>query len=119
VGPRDFSAGTTVDQARLEAAIKSEQDVEKANKQLYFITYLRSDILFTYEMTRSSGHLQSFRQLHDQVVQAVEKLDKWSGQDSSWGGGLGGSTAMPNAYQSIRDWISSRQGDQKSVYSCL
>ena len=50
---------------------------------------------------------------HDDVVRAIEKLDKWANVD------LGGSSGMPTAYVSIKDWIARRQQDPDSVYSCL
>jgi hypothetical protein len=102
-----------VDQAALEAAIKLVTDVENANRNLRFITYLRSDILVTSEFSSESLHLESFRRTHDEVIRAIDKLDKWANS------GAGGSAAMPPAYVSIKDWIGRQQRDPRSVYSCL
>jgi hypothetical protein len=114
VGPLDVTRmGLQVGQEAIQYAIKSVQDVEDAGRRLKLITYLRSDILFTREMTSESKHLENFRMLHDDVVRAIEKLDKWANVD------LGGSSGMPTAYVSIKDWIARRQQDPDSVYSCL
>jgi hypothetical protein len=113
VGPCDITAGSSVDQAALEAAIKSIPDVEPANQRLGFITYMRSDILFAYEMTSPSVHLENFRRLHDEMNAAIVKLDQWANSP------MGGSSAMPTAYVSIKDWIGTLQRDPNSVYSCL
>jgi hypothetical protein len=113
VGPCDITAGSAVDQAELQAAITSVDDVEQANRRLRFITHIRSDILFTHEMISESLHLESFRTLHDEVGRAVAKLDLWANNP------MGGSSAMPRAYIAIKDWIGRRQRDAKSVYSCM
>jgi hypothetical protein len=113
VGPCDITAGSSVDQAALEAAVKSVPDVEPANQRLGFITYMRSDILFTYEMTSPQLHLENFRRMHDEVNATIVKLGQWA--DSP----MGGSSAMPPAYVSIKDWIGALQRDPHSVYSCL
>jgi hypothetical protein len=113
VGPCDLVAGRSVDQAALQSAIKAVPDVEPANQRLKFITHMRSDILFAYEMTSPSLHLENFTRFHDEVDRAVTKLDLWANS------ALGGSSAMPPAYVSIKDWIGARQRDPNSVYSCL
>jgi hypothetical protein len=113
VGPCDLSAGSGVDQAALEAAVKSVQDVEPANQGLNFITFMRTEILFDNEMTSESLHLENFRRFHDDVGRAVDKLGKWANNP------MGGSSAMPPAYVSIKDWIGARQRDPQSVYSCM
>lgn len=113
VGPCDIGAGMSVDQAALQAAIKSIPDVEPANQRLGFITYMRSDILFDYQMTSPQFHLENFRRMHDEVNAAIVKLDQWANSP------MGGSSAMPTAYVSIKDWIGMRQRDPNSVYSCL
>ncbi len=113
VGPCDITAGRSVDQAELEAAIKTISDVEPANQRLKFITHMRSDILFTYELTSPDVHLENFRRFHDEVNAAVTKLDQWANS------ALGGSLMMQPAYVSIKNWIRARQRDPNSVYSCL
>jgi hypothetical protein len=113
VGPCDITAGPAVDQAELEAAMTSVDDVETANRRLRFMTYLRSDILFTQEMIGESLQLESLRMLHDEVSQAVCKLAIWANNP------MGGSSAMPPAYIAIKDWIGRRQRDPNSVYSCM
>jgi hypothetical protein len=113
VGPCDITAGPAVDQAELEAAITSVDDVEAANLRLRFMTHLRSDILFTQEMVGESVQLESLRMLHDEVSRAVGKLAIWANNP------MGGSSAMPPAYVAIKDWIARRQRDLNSVYSCM
>jgi hypothetical protein len=113
VGPCDITAGSAVDQAELQAAISSVQDVEAANRRLRLITHLRSDILFTHEMIGESLHLESLRMLHDEVGLTVDKLGLWANNP------MGGSSAMPRAYIAIKDWIARRQRDPSSVYSCM
>jgi hypothetical protein len=99
--------------AAIGAAITSVDDVEKANSRLRFITHLRSDIVFAHEMIGDSLHLESFRMVHDEVTQALGKLDLWAHNP------MGGSSAMPRAYIAIKDWIGRRQRDPNSVYSCM
>jgi hypothetical protein len=113
VGPCNLADGTPVDQILLEKSIKSVSDVEKANTGLFFITFMRSDILFDAELTSESLHLENFRRFHDQVVSAIDKLDKWANNP------MGGSSAMPPAYISIKDWIGTQQRNPNSIYSCL
>jgi len=111
VGPCDLTQGTPVDQAALERSIRSVSDVEIANKSLQFITYMRSQVVVSFEMT--SLPLESLRMQTDNAGLAIEKLDKWANAP------LGGSSAMPPAYRAIKDWIKKRQGDPKSLYSCF
>jgi hypothetical protein len=113
VGPCDIGAGRPVDQAQLQAAIRSVADVEPANRNLGFITHARSDIVFAYEMTSPSVHLENLRLLHDDVIRALDKLEKWANNP------MGGSSAMPPAYRSIKEWIRRRQSDPNSLYSCM
>jgi hypothetical protein len=113
VGPCDITAGSAVDQAQLEGAIHAIADVEPANQRLQFITYMRSDILVSYEFAEPKLLLENFRSLHDEVVRALDNLDKWANSE------MGGSSAMPPAYVALKDWIGSRQRDPSSVYSCL
>jgi hypothetical protein len=103
--------GTPVDQATLQKSIQSESDVEIANKSLQFITYMRSDIVVSFEMT--SLPLENLRATTDDAGLAVDNLDKWANAPS------GGSSAMPKAYRAIKDWIMRRQNDPKSLYSCF
>jgi hypothetical protein len=111
VGPCDLTQGTPVDQATLQRSIRTVGDVEAANKALQFITYMRSDIVVSFEMT--SLPLENLRSTTDDAGLAVEKLDKWANSQ------LGGSSAMPPAYRAIKDWIMKRQNDPKSLYSCF
>ena len=76
-------------------------------RSLGIITYLRSNIVVSEEMT--SLPLENLRALHDEVIKAIDKLDKWANSPT------GGSSAMPSAYVSIKDWIGTRQRDPKSV----
>ncbi len=111
VGPCDISMGFPVAQQKIENSIRSVADVDSVGQSLGIITYLKSDIVVSEEMT--SLPLENLRMLHDDVQVAIDKLRKWS--DSP----MGGSSAMPRAYVSIKDWIGGRQRDSKSVYSCL
>ena len=113
VGPCDISAGPAIDQAELQAAIRSLADVEREAPRLGLITHVRSHIVFINEMTSESVHLENLRRLHDDVVLAVDNLEKWSDAP------MGGSSAMPPAYRSIKAWIRDRQGDARSLYHCL
>jgi hypothetical protein len=112
VGPCDITAGSAVDQTELEAAIHAIADVEPANERLQFITYMRSNIVSTYDFAATSLQLENFRTFHDEVIRAVDNLDKWANNP------MGGSSAMPPAYVAIKDWIGTRQRDATSVYSC-
>ncbi len=113
VGPCDITAGSAVDQTELERAIRSVPDVEPANRRLFFITHLRPQILWLTELTSDQFHLENLGRFHDQVQMAVSKLDLWANNP------MGGSSAMPPAYVSIKDWIGQRQRDPNSLYSCL
>jgi len=95
---------------RLWKNVHGVADVDKAGQSLGIITYVKSDIVVSYEMT--SLPLENLRVTHDQVQKAIEKLGKWANI------GIGGSSAMPKAYVSIKDWIGARQRDPKSLYSC-
>jgi hypothetical protein len=112
VGACDLAAGMPVDQKELQDAIHAVADVEPANERLGFITHIRSQILFDYELTDQTRLLESFRTFHDDVIAAIDKLGKWADNP------MGGSSAMPPAYVSIKDWIGARQRDPNSVYSC-
>jgi hypothetical protein len=111
VGPCDLTQGTPVDQTALQRSIRSVSDVDIANKSLQFIKHMRSDIVVSFEMT--SQQLENLRMNTDDAGLAIEKLDKWANAP------LGGSSAMPQAYRSIKDWIMKRQNDPKSLYSCF
>lgn len=110
VGPCDISI-TPVDQDRIEKSIQSVPDVDKVGGSLLFITFLKSEIVVNEEMTGMP--LENLRTLHDDVTKAIDKLDKWANSP------MGGSSAMPPAYVSIKDWIGQRQRDPNSVYSCM
>lgn len=112
VGPCNLADGTPVDQERLEKAIHAVSDVEKANDLLGFFTFMRSEILFGYEFTAESLQMQNFQHFHDQVTSAIDKLDKWANSPT------GGSSAMPDAYVSLKDWIGQQQRNPNSVYNC-
>ncbi len=111
VGPCDISMGYPVAQEKIEKGVRSVADVDTVGQSLGIITYLKSDIVVSEEMT--SLPLENLRMLHDDVQRAIDKLRNWA--DSP----MGGSSAMPTAYVSIKDWIGGRQRDPKSVYSCL
>jgi hypothetical protein len=111
VGGCDPTLGIPVNQAAFERSIRSVSDVETANKSLEFITYIRPDIVVSYEMT--SQQLESLRMVTDEAGRAIEKLNFWANNP------MGGSSAMPPAYRAVKDWIMMRQKDPKSLYSCF
>jgi hypothetical protein len=111
VGGCDPTQGTPVNQAAFERSIRSVGDVETANKSLEFITYMKPDIVVSYEMT--SQQLENLRMVTDEAGRAIDKLDFWANNP------MGGSSAMPPAYRAVKDWIMMRQKDPKSVYSCF
>ena len=90
--------------------------MESADKSLSFITHMRSQILFSNEMTADNVLLDGFRQFHDQVFAAIDKLGTWADSPVpidrvSYG--------MPPAYVALMGWIAARQKDPRSVYSCM
>jgi outer membrane protein OmpA-like peptidoglycan-associated protein len=112
VGSCDISVGGfPVKQDDIEKRIRSIPDVDTEGVKLGIIVHLKADIVVSEEMT--SMPLENLRMLHDDVQAAVSNLDKWANNP------MGGSSAMPVAYVSIKDWIGRRQRDPKSVYSCL
>jgi hypothetical protein len=111
VGACDITLGRAVKQEHIEKGIKSISDVDTVGDSIGIITYLRSEIVVAEELT--SLPLENLRALHDNVQMAVDKLDKWANNP------MGGSSAMPKAYVSIKDWIGRRQRDPKSLYSCM
>lgn len=111
VGACDITQGTPVNQTEFERSIRSVSDVEKANQSLQFITHMRSAIVVAFEMT--SLPLENLRRKTDDASQTILKLDQWANSP------LGGSSAMPPAYRSIKSWIIQRQKDPKSLYSCF
>lgn len=113
VGPCDITAGSAVDQAELQAAVRSVADVEAASQRLRFLLHLRSRIVWTFELTSEQFHLDSFRRFHDEVQLAIRNLDLWANAP------MGGSSAMPPAYVSIKDWIGRQQRNPSSLYSCM
>ena len=110
VGPCDIAQGTPVSQTDLYQNIKSIPDVDAKGDDIGIITHLKSDFVVSEEMT--SMQLDNLRRTHDMVVMAIDKLGKWADNP------MGGSSAMPKEYVSIKDWIGQRQDDPKSVYSC-
>ena len=111
VGPCDASIGMRPSQQKIEDNIKTIQDVNAKGNSIGIFRYLRSEIVFEYELT--SSPLGNFRRTHDDIQRAINKLRIWSTAS------LGGASAMPSAYVSIKDWIGLRQNDSKSIYSCL
>jgi hypothetical protein len=111
IGPCDLTKGNPVNQTKLERSIRSVSDVDVANQSLKFITYMRSAIVVSFEMT--SSPLKNFGKRVDNASDAIEKLYQWSNAP------LGGSSAMPRAYRAIKSWIIQRQNDPKSLYSCF
>lgn len=113
IGSCDLTQCTSVEQTALERSIQSVSDVEIANKVLRFITYMRSSIVFDFEMTAPNLQLENLRIVTDEVGRAIDNLDKLADP------GLGGGSAMLPAYRAIKDWIKARQNDPKSLYSCF
>jgi hypothetical protein len=110
VGPCDLMMGTPVKQQDIQTTIRSIADVDTKGPALGIITFIKADIVVSEEMT--SLPLENLRMMHDDVQAAIDKLDKWANNP------MGGSSAMPTAYVSIKDWIGKRQRDPRSVYSC-
>jgi hypothetical protein len=111
VGPCDVGTGLSQkDQTGLWNEIHGVPDVEAAAERYSLFTHLKADILVNEEMT--SFPMENLRSTHDGVVLALDKLEKWADNP------MGGSSAMPRAYVSIKDWIGARQVDSNSVYSC-
>jgi hypothetical protein len=113
VGACDIASGWLGPEGaeRLWKNIRKVRDVDAAGPSLGIITYLKSDIVVSFEMTALP--LDNLRLTHDEVQRAIEKLGKWADLES------GGSSGMPTEYVSIKDWIGERQRDAKSVYSCM
>ena len=116
IGTCELTHGYPIPQTEIEAAIKSVADVEPADKHLSFITHMRSQILFSNEMTADNVHLDNFRQFHDQVFATIDKLGTWADSPIpidrvSYG--------MPRAYVALMAWIAARQEDPRSVYNCM
>jgi hypothetical protein len=110
VGACDITWGTPVSQDDLFNNIKSIPDVDGKGDTIGIFTHLKSDFVVNEEMTALP--LENLRSTHDMVVMAIDKLDKWANNP------MGGSSAMPKEYVSMKDWIGQRQSDAKSVYSC-
>jgi hypothetical protein len=110
IWPCDISMGFPIEEQKIENAIRSVADLDTAGQSLGLFTYLKSDIVVSAEMT--SLPLENLRMLHDDVIQAIDKLDKWANSP------LGGSSSMPRAYVAMHDWIAARMSDPNSVYSC-
>ena len=110
VGPCDLTMGSPVSQVQIQNGIKSISDVDSVGPSLGIISYLRSEIVVAEELTTLP--LENLRSLHDNVQMAIDKLRIWADNP------MGGSSAMPTAYVSIKDWIGRRQRDPRSLYSC-
>jgi hypothetical protein len=111
VGPCDLTQGTPVDQGALQRSIRTVSDIEAANRSLRFITYMKSAIVVSFEMT--SQQLENLHMDTDDAGRAIEKLEEWSNAP------MGGSSAMPQAYRALKEWLRTRQTDPKSLYSCF
>lgn len=112
VGACDIGVGRRPKQDEIEKRIRTVADVDAFGESLGIMTYVKADIVVSEE--RTSLALENLRVLHDDVNRAIDKLRIWSE-----GTPFGGASAMPLAYRAIKDWISQRQGDPKSPYSCM
>lgn len=110
VGPCDLTWGTPVSQDDIFQNIKTIADVDANGADIGIITHLQSDLVVAVEMTALP--LENLRTTHDMVVMAIDKFEKWADNQ------MGGSSGMPKAYVSIKDWIGRQQRNPKSVYSC-
>ena len=110
VGPCDITQGMPIKQATIESAFRTVDDVERKGQSVGIFTYVKSDIVVAVELTMDP--LQSFRSLYDNVILATHKLHLWANNP------MGGSSAMPKAYVSIKDWIGRKQRDKSSLNSC-
>lgn len=112
VGPCELR-GPRPSQAEIQAAISSVADVEAKGAHVGstgIFTHLKSAIVFWGELAVQP--LDALRAIHDDVNMAIINLDLWANAP------MGGSSAMPTAYVSIKDWIGQRQRDPKSLYNC-
>lgn len=111
VGPCDVGTGLSLnEQTALWQEIQGVPDVDAAAERHSLFKHMKADILVNEELTASA--LDSLRSSHDGVIRALEQLDKWANNPA------GGSSAMPRAYVSIKDWIGAKQSDSNSLYSC-
>jgi hypothetical protein len=111
IWPCDMSMGSRIAVEELGKAVHSVADVDSAGPSLGIITYLKSSIVVSEEMTTLP--MENLQTLHDDVVNAIDKLGAWANS------GIGGSSSMHYSYVAIKDWIAARQSDPKSIYSCL
>lgn len=111
IGACDITQGWPMDQALLQNKVHSVADVDSVGQSLGIITFLKTDIVISEEMT--SAALVNLQMVHDNVQKAIDNLGKWADV------GLGGSSSMPKAYVAIKDWIGQRQRDSNSLYSCM
>jgi hypothetical protein len=109
VGPCDVR-GFRPTQAEIQAAFSSVDDVEAKGARLGIMTHLKASMVLAVEMTTQP--VENLTADHDDAMRAIEKLDEWANAE------MGGSSAMPTAYVSIKDWIGRRQRDPRSLYSC-
>jgi hypothetical protein len=110
VGPCDITQGMPIKQDTIEKSFRSVDDVERKGQSVGIFTYVRSDIVVAVELT--ADPLASFRNLYDNAIIATHKLHLWANNP------MGGSSAMPKAYVSIKDWIGRKQRDKSSLNSC-
>ncbi len=75
------------------------------------MTHVRTQILWDYVW--GDKNFDGLRTVHDEATRAIINLEQWG--NTGWRGG----SAMPRAYQAIREWIRTKQGEPTSVYSCL
>ncbi len=111
VGPCDVVSGMPVSQDKIQKSIRSVADVDTVGQLIGIITHLKADIVVASEMTALP--LENLRMTHDRVQEAIEKLGEWANNP------MGGSSAMPQAYVAIKDWIGQHQRDPNSLYSCM
>ena len=110
VGPCDITQGMPINQTTIQNSFRTVDDVERKGQSVGIFTYVKSDIVVAVELT--ADPLQSFRNLYDNVNLATHKLHLWANNP------MGGSSAMPKAYVSIKDWIARKQRDKSSLNSC-
>jgi hypothetical protein len=103
-------------EADLKKHIKSQDDVEDANRKIFppFIIHWRNYIVFWDDATGGdlANRVEVFESVSRQIHQTNHKL---------WGLAnimKGGSEAMPMFYRGIAGWFGERQKDPKSVLSC-
>jgi peptidoglycan hydrolase-like protein with peptidoglycan-binding domain len=112
IGARDLAGPSPIGEDTIYNSIRSISDVDLNGDSISLFTHMKSAILQTFEQYGPGVALENLRGDHDRIIKAIEKLDFWANLP------LGGSSAMPVYYVSIKDWIGRNQNNPLSLYSC-